>query len=591
VEFYVSLGTPDIGASMLDAAFAPTHEPLPVIYRRSRRRIYAALAVFCLFVISLTGYSLWRSYNLEHEQAEHFTRELAHAVSVSLAAEFGQIDQALLTIADEASREIDLGGLNLPQLEQLMIRQNSRLHALGGLTINDRSGESVLVNFTAASSKSNVADRSYFIQLRDHPESGLVISNPIKGRLTKNWVIVFARRINSPSSGFAGNVQGFIDLTWFDGYLRAVNVGADGLVSLRSTDFGVIARQPDDTDREIQLAQRSISDEFKRAHALNPDNGTYETPPNPAGPRRIISYTRVPEFPFYVFVGQSKERLMSRWYQEATAFFGIVSVFIVALIGLSIITIRAWERQAIALRQEETARAASEAKSSFLAHMSHELRTPLNVISNYSLLLKEELTDTGQNELVEIVGRIDSARGHLLALISNILDLSKIEADKIDIDIHDVRLGDLVHQAEIAALAISSTNNNQFHVTCAAELESLVITTDGTRMKQCLLNLISNAMKFTKDGVVKLNVHRQGDQIIFDVSDTGIGLTQEQAARLFQPFIQADRTTTRRFGGSGLGLYLTKSFVTILGGTLTVESAPGEGATFTLTLPIKAQVG
>jgi signal transduction histidine kinase len=223
--------------------------------------------------------------------------------------------------------------------------------------------------------------------------------------------------------------------------------------------------------------------------------------------------------------------------------------------------------------------------------MSHELRTPLNVISNYSLLLKEELTDTGQNELVEIVGRIDSARGHLLALISNILDLSKIEADKIDIDIHDVRLGDLVHQAEIAALAISSTNNNQFHVTCAAELESLVITTDGTRMKQCLLNLISNAMKFTKDGVVKLNVHRQGDQIIFDVSDTGIGLTQEQAARLFQPFIQADRTTTRRFGGSGLGLYLTKSFVTILGGTLTVESAPGEGATFTLTLPIKAQVG
>jgi len=168
--------------------------------------------------------------------------------------------------------------------------------------------------------------------------------------------------------------------------------------------------------------------------------------------------------------------------------------------------------------------------------------------------------------------------------------LSKIEADKIDIDLHDVKLGELVREAESAALAVSTSNNNQFHVDCAADLETLVLTTDGTRVKQCLLNLISNAMKFTKDGVVKLSVTRQADYITFAVSDNGIGMTDEQAARLFKPFIQADRTTTRRFGGTGLGLYLTKSFVTILGGSLKVDSAPGQGATFTMTLPITTQM-
>jgi signal transduction histidine kinase len=258
-----------------------------------------------------------------------------------------------------------------------------------------------------------------------------------------------------------------------------------------------------------------------------------------------------------------------------------------AMIALGIVTIKAWERQERAISDEAAAQAANEAKSTFLAHMSHELSTPLNVISNYSLLLKEELTDTGQSDLVDIVGRIDSARWHLLALISNILDLSKIEADRIDIDIQHVPLGELVAAAESAAQAISQTNCNRFSVDFTPDLAGLVMTTDATRVKQCLLNLISNAMKFTKDGEVNLTVTHMADHFIFAISDTGIGMTEEQIARLFQPFTQADRTTTRLFGGTGLGLYLTKSFVTMLGGTLSVASAPDQGSTFTMALPVK----
>ncbi len=580
----------DVQTKIAGAAPEPVQLPLTALYLRSRRRIYLALALFSLLVVSLTSYSLWRSYNLEHERAEHFTSEIVRALSGSLAAEFRQIDLALLTIADEASREIKSGQSNPSLLEDMMKLQNSRLRALGGLILIDANGDITLANFTGTANRANVSDRTYFQQLRDNPDAGLVISDPIKGRMTNNWVIVFARRVNGPGSEFAGNVQGFIGLDWFDQYFSGINVGPNGSVSIRDANLGVIIHHPDNETRYTQFGNRAISNEFKMAYAQNREAGTYETPASIDGTRRIVSYTRVPEFPFYVFVGVSKDRLMRRWYQEAIAFSAIASAFIIALIGLSILTIRAWENQSLAARQEAAAKAASDAKSSFLAHMSHELRTPLNVISNYSLLLKEELTDTGQNELVDIVGRIDSARGHLLALISNILDLSKIEADRIDIDIQHVTLDELIEAAVNAAQAISQTNINRFSIEFGPELAGLVLITDATRVKQCLLNLISNAMKFTKNGEVKLTVTRKADDIVFAVSDNGIGMTDEQTARLFQPFAQADRTTTRFFGGTGLGLYLTKSFVTILGGTLSVDSAPGQGSTFTMTLPIKAKV-
>jgi signal transduction histidine kinase len=553
-------------------------------------RLYAALGLCCLFVISLTSYVLWRSHFEEYNRAKTFTQNLVHATSLSLAAELRQIDLVLQTIADEASHEYQTGKLDPRFLTQTMNRQNGRLHAIGGFLITDKDGNHLFDNFLTTPKSGNVADRAYFAELRDHPEHGLVISDPIFGRFSNKWLVIFARRINGPDGTFAGEVQGFIDLTWFDTFFAESNLGPDGIITLRDANLGLILRYPERGDRVGQLGSKQVSQSFEHAYRLNPDAGTYEAALPIDGISRVISYKRLPEFPFYISVGYAKSALLARWYNDSVILVIIVAIFIAAMITLGVVTIRAWERQERAISDEAAAQAANEAKSTFLAHMSHELRTPLNVISNYSLLLHEELKDAGQTELVDIVGRIDSARGHLLALISNILDLSKIEADKIDIDIHEVKLGELVQEAESAALAVSTTNNNKFRVECAADLGSLVLTTDGTRVKQCLLNLISNAMKFTKDGVVKLSVSRQADQIIFAVSDNGIGMTDEQAARLFQPFIQADRTTTRRFGGTGLGLYLTKSFVTILGGSLKVDSAPGQGATFTMTLPVTTQM-
>jgi signal transduction histidine kinase/DNA-binding response OmpR family regulator/cob(I)alamin adenosyltransferase len=226
---------------------------------------------------------------------------------------------------------------------------------------------------------------------------------------------------------------------------------------------------------------------------------------------------------------------------------------------------------------------ASEHKSAFLASMSHELRTPLNAIIGYSEMLHETAQDEGQDEFLPDLAKIRDAGRHLLGLINDILDLSKIEAGKMDLYLEEVDLAGLVEEVRSIVGPLVAANANRLEIVCLAALGTLY--TDRTKLKQSLLNLLSNAGKFTQDGRVKLEVRPAGSEISFIVSDTGIGMTEEQQGRLFQAFSQAESSTTRRYGGTGLGLAISKHFCEMLGGRITVESVPGQGSTFTVTLP------
>jgi signal transduction histidine kinase/CheY-like chemotaxis protein len=253
-------------------------------------------------------------------------------------------------------------------------------------------------------------------------------------------------------------------------------------------------------------------------------------------------------------------------------------------------------REIQAAREEaEKARAAAEAasrtKSSFLANMSHELRTPLNAIIGYSEILVEDATDRGDDASIADLQKIQGAGKHLLGLINDILDLSKIEAGRMDIYLEQIFLSKLVDEVRTIVEPMVTKNDNRLTIVCPADLGTL--RTDLTKLKQSLINLLSNAAKFTKQGEVRLAVSRAagdggGDRIRFAVSDTGIGMTEEQLGRLFQAFTQADSSTTRHFGGTGLGLTITKHFCTMLGGDVEVASRPGAGSTFTIVLPDQA---
>src|SRR6516162_9246243 len=226
---------------------------------------------------------------------------------------------------------------------------------------------------------------------------------------------------------------------------------------------------------------------------------------------------------------------------------------------------------------------ASEHKSAFLASMSHELRTPLNAIIGYSEMLYETAQDEGQDEFLPDLAKIRDAGRHLLGLINDILDLSKIEAGKMDLYLEEADLAGLVEEVRSIVEPLMAANANRLEIVRPAALGTFY--TDRTKLKQSLLNLLSNAGKFTHEGRVKLEVRPAPTEISFIVSDTGIGMTEEQQGGLFQAFSQADASTTRQYGGTGLGLAISKHFCEMLGGRIAVESAPGQGSTFTITLP------
>ncbi|MBU1109229.1 MAG: PAS domain S-box protein [Candidatus Riflebacteria bacterium] len=239
-------------------------------------------------------------------------------------------------------------------------------------------------------------------------------------------------------------------------------------------------------------------------------------------------------------------------------------------------------------RLAKIADSANLAKSQFLTSMSHELRTPLNAIIGYSEMLAEDACEDESSELYEDLLKIKSAGKHLLSLINDILDLSKIEAGKVELSLESFSLKELLQSIIETTLPLAKNNNNRLETSFSEELS--LITADPLRLRQIIFNLLSNACKFTEAGVITLSVNQtQGvnnDQVTIIVEDTGIGLTPEQLTRLFGEFCQADNSISRKYGGTGLGLAITKKLCELMGGTITVTSKPGEGTTFTVSIPV-----
>ena len=233
------------------------------------------------------------------------------------------------------------------------------------------------------------------------------------------------------------------------------------------------------------------------------------------------------------------------------------------------------------------AEAASKAKSLFLANMSHELRTPLNAIIGYSEILQEEIYDAETSEIIGDLETINNAGKHLLNLINDILDLSKIEAGKMNLYLETFDINTLVQDVGFTIQTLINKNANVLEINCPEYLGSMY--GDATKTRQCLFNLLSNASKFTEKGLISLKISRENnkgeDWIIFSISDNGIGMNQEQVEKLFQAFNQADNSISRKYGGTGLGLAITKKFCLMMGGDISVTSELNKGSTFIIKLP------
>jgi signal transduction histidine kinase len=255
-------------------------------------------------------------------------------------------------------------------------------------------------------------------------------------------------------------------------------------------------------------------------------------------------------------------------------------------ISFSILEAKNEEAQKARAEAEE----ASKAKSIFVANMTHELRTPLNAIIGYSEMLQEEAEDMGLNDFIPDLKKIGSAGKHLLALINDVLDFSKVEAGRMELFLETFVIDIMLEDVRVTIEPLIEKNHNRLQVAQAERLGEMYA--DVTKVRQCLFNLLSNASKFTEEGTITLAAHRYcgidyKEWITFQVSDSGIGMTPEQISKLFNAFMQADSSTTRKYGGTGLGLVITKQFCQMMGGNVSVESEYGKGTTFSIHLPIE----
>jgi signal transduction histidine kinase len=584
-------------------------KPVSVGRGVSSLRRQTTLAGFVMVVIILTTAAVV-IVTLRAQTIASATRSLAavsHVTAERTAQTFSASDVLVRSLQDLAAKQ--------PLSDSAMLRERAGtqefynsvvglrtlLPQISVAAIMDADGQVLSSSDQYPAPNINIADVPFFKTLKASGNGGFAISDPLYNAEHDRWTVYLGRSLTDTQGRFAGIALVGILVSYFEGYFSTIDSGPSTAISLVSDRTIMVAHWP----RSAQLIGKPLpAISLGQLPAIGDTSIVRFDAPADGGAKRRAAVTRlsVQNMSLYLVISETERAMLAPWRSA------VIWVAVFAAISLTVLGLLAWfvyraireeELWRAALLERETrlsnqaidlaaardaAEMASRVRGEFLANMSHELRTPLNAVLGFSEIMEKELFGPlGDPRYREFVADIHSSGKHLLEVVGNILDLTKIDAGKLQLAEQEV---DVVEIMQICGRLMSEAANNA-NITLEIRLPKhpVILLADPTRLRQILLNLLSNAIKFTSKGGVVASGAMDARTFVLTVTDTGIGMTAEEAEQAMQPFRQIDSSLSRRYQGTGLGLPLTKSLVDLHGGEMTVESSVGVGTTVRVVLP------
>ncbi len=575
---------------------APSTSAPAAILSLSRMLIALAL-MMTLAVWAAVGWQLAQGHRDALRAEQRQAANLARVLQEQTERVFATTDQAMLRLAGLVAGE----GLATSELGRLANETGLAPRILVQLSLVGPDGVFVGSNIDPQPARHGRVDLSEREHVRVHlaphlapeasrrlPHDGLFIGRPVLGKVSKRWTIQLSRRILATDGQVLGVVVASLEPAYFEQLYRQVALGQAGGVTLVGTDLQVRARV---IGGQSQGMGQSLGPDSPLARPGLPADGEYRSRSTIDGVERLFAYRKIGDYPLNVVVSTGVDEALTDWYGHRNSMVLLASLLTLAMAAGALLVIsgvRRLEAAHEALRiSEAQAQMANQAKSEFLTAISHELRTPLTSIRGFAELMETRLPHSVHREQA---GLIRKGAEHLNALLTDILDLSRVESGALPLVTEPTELRQLVDDT-LGFFAVAAAERG---LALSGEVERTLperLPMDRLRVRQILNNLLANALKFTPSGSVRLVVDRQGDSWCCHVIDTGPGIAPELQELVFEKFRQAHARVSYQHGGTGLGLALSRSLATLMGGTLTVASQPGHGSRFTLSLPLPATQG